>query len=141
MKVTIQRGDRLFNFTGTNGEVDVRIAAAPKLEEGNKGFRPMQLMLTSLGSCMAIDVLNILYKQRQFPDDFNVVVSGEREDAVPSLFRTIEILVSATGDLKVAKVAKAIRLSAETYCSAYKTLEPTATITCKYDVNGEAGEI
>lgn len=101
-----------------------------------KGMRPMQLLLSAVGGCSAIDVLLMLKKQKQQVDDFDVEVEGEIEKVEDhKLFREICLHFKINGQVEMAKAEKAIRLSMEKYCSVSKTLEPTARITYKLTVN------
>lgn len=138
MEVEIERVDHQFQFEATRGDDKMFIAASPQLAgEGAKGLRPMELVLSALGSCMSIDVLNILYKQRQQVDSFRVQVIGERTTTVPSVYSSIEIVLFVTGEVAEAKLARAIKLSEETYCSVHRMLSPTVAITTKYYLNHE----
>lgn len=114
----------------------VHIDNAEERGGAGKGVRPMQLLLMGLGSCSAIDIINILNKQKQKIDAFSIDVDGERDyDKVPALFEAIEVRFHFTGDLDPAKVRRAVDLSMEKYCSVTKTLEKTAEITYKINLN------
>jgi len=113
----------------------VEIDAAPAIGGGNKGMRPMQLMLASAGSCSSIDVISILKKQKQNLRDIIVEVNGEREkDKTPSLFTDVNLHFILFGDLDPDKVKRAIDLSVTKYCSALKTIEKSATITYSFEI-------
>ena len=104
----------------------------------NGGFRPMQMLLAAAGGCSAIDVVGILKKQRQNPDDLKIEVTGERvnvEGEQYTEFKTIHMHFILKGDhLDEKKVSRAIDLSLNKYCSVSKTLEKTATITSSYEI-------
>jgi putative redox protein len=99
----------------------------------------MQLMLTSVGACSSIDIVNILKKQKQNLKDIKITVEGEREkDVIPSLFTDINVHFHLIGDLDEEKVKKAIDLSVNKYCSAWKTLERSgAKLTYSYKITSE----
>ena len=98
-------------------------------------MRPMQLLLAGIGGCSAIDVISILRKQRQPLEDIKVTVNGEREpNQVPSLFTKIHMHYELFGDLDEPKVARAISLSNEQYCSVGKMLEKTAEVTYDFTI-------
>lgn len=142
MQIDVKRNHgKLFEFTGASTESNVLICGSPALEQGNSGFRPTELVLAGLGGCMSIDVLNILYKQRQSPESFDIKVNGTRAEEIPSLFEEITLTIIVTGDIKPEKLEHAIRLSATKYCTVYKILECTAQIKCKYLLNGQEAEI
>ena len=95
----------------------------------------MQLLLAAMGGCSSIDVINILKKQKQPLRDIKVTVTGEREkDAVPSLYTDVNAHFKLYGNLDKDKVAKAVSLSVEKYCSVAKTLETNAKITYSIEI-------
>lgn len=106
------------------------IDAAPEIGGQGNGFRPMELLLAGLAGCSAIDILNILNKQKLNPEHFDVEVTGERNhDNVPAVFGRIHVVFSYAGDVPHDKVERAAKLSMEKYCSVSKMLSSTATIT------------
>lgn len=95
----------------------------------------MQMLLAAMGGCSAIDIINILKKQKQDLKDLKITVTGEREkDLIPSLFETVHAHYKFFGNLDKEKVEKAIKLSVEKYCSVSKTLEKTANITYSFEI-------
>ena len=91
----------------------------PDIGGRNLGVRPMELMLMSVGSCSAVDIVHILKKARQPVTDVQVEVKGERADTEPKVFTKIHLhfIVSGKGML-ANQVERAVKLSAEKYCSA-----------------------
>lgn len=88
-----------------------------------------------MGGCSAIDVVNILKKQKQDLKDIKITVTGEREkDAVPSLFTTVHAHYKLFGKLDKEKTAKAVSMAVEKYCSVAKTLEKTAKVTYSFEI-------
>lgn len=137
MEISIKKTEKNYQFYANNGEVDIPICASPSMEEGLIGFRPMQLILVSLGGCMSIDVMNILLKQRQQIDAYEVKVKADRVDEIPAIFKSIIIEIHISGKVKEKKLQEAIQLSEEKYCSVHKILGYTAEITTKYFLNHE----
>lgn len=89
-----------------------------------QGPRPLELMLTGLGGCTSVDVVSILKKTRQDVVSCVAEIEAERADTVPSVFTKIHIKFVVTGrKLKESAVARAVKLSAEQYCSASLMLE------------------
>ena len=77
-----------------------------------------------LGGCTSFDVVNILTKSRQNVADCVTELTATRADEVPQVFETIQIHFRISGkDLDPKKVARAVALSAEKYCSASIMLE------------------
>lgn len=107
-------------FTGETGSGHpVVIDGPPDLGGRNLGVRPMELMLLSVGACSAMDVLHILKKGRHAVADVQVEVKGDRADTDPKVFTRIHLhfIVGGKG-LAAATVERAVKLSAEKYCSA-----------------------
>lgn len=136
MKITLKRLDDAYHMEASNDDgCKIETDGALKIGGGNKGMRPMQLLLAAAGSCSSIDVISILKKMKQDIKDLQIEVNGEREaDKVPSLFTDIHIHFKLTGDLDDERVSRAIELSMTKYCSVVKTLEKTAKITSSYEI-------
>ena len=101
----------------------------------NLGPRPMEMLLIGTGGCTAFDVVSILKKSRQAISDCYVELEAERAETDPKVFTKIHMHFVVTGkDIKSEAVEKAIRLSAEKYCSASIMLGQTAAITHDFEV-------
>lgn len=136
MLIQLERLDDAFNLKATNEQGNsVETDAAPAIGGGGKGMRPMEMLLSSLGACSSIDVIDILRKMRQPLDDIKVTLNGEREkDKTPSLFTDIHVSFNLYGDLDVDKAKRAVDMSMEKYCSVAKILEKTAKITWETNI-------
>lgn len=136
IKIDIGRVSDTFHLEATNeGGNTVHLDASPDIGGTNKGMRPMQLMLTALGGCSSIDLINILKKQKQDLKDIKITVTGEREkDAIPSLFTEVHVHFKLFGDIDHDKAQKAVSLAVEKYCSVAKTLEKTAKVTNSFEI-------
>ncbi len=136
MHIELSRVNNDYHFQSKNEDgLTIDTDASPAIGGQKKGFRPMQLLLTAVGSCSSIDIISILKKQRQPVDDLKVTIDGEREkDKDPSLFTGIHLHYRFYGDLDETKVKRAIGLSLDKYCSVAKTLEKTATITSSFEI-------
>lgn len=119
-------------FQGTTGSgFDVMVDGELK-----QGPRPMELMLIGLGGCTSYDVVGILKKTRQDVVDCVAEVDAERADEVPSVFTKIHVKFIVSGrELNPKKVERAVKLSAEQYCSASLMLERGGVeITHSYEI-------
>lgn len=107
----------------------------PEFGGRNLGIRPMEMLILGLGGCSAFDVLLILGKSRQQVSDCQVELNYERADENPKVFTRIHLhfIVSGQG-LDEKKVARAIELSAEKYCSASIMLGKMAEITHDFEI-------
>jgi putative redox protein len=100
----------------------------------NEGPGPMEMLLMALGACTATDIVIILEKKRQKVDWLEVICSGERATAPPTVWKKLEILFRIGGSLQEDAVKHAIALSAEKYCSVAATLKKTATLSWKHEL-------
>ena len=101
----------------------------------NLGPRPMEMVLLGTGGCTTYDVIHILKKGRQQVSDCVVEIQADRATEDPKVFTRIHFHFVVTGhDLKHDQVERAIKLSAEKYCSASIMLGKMADITHDFEV-------
>ena len=105
------------------------VDGAPEIGGEGRGMRPMEVLLSALASCSAMDVLNILRKQKQPLEHLTVDIEGIRADAVPSPFTHVKLAFVARGAVDDHKLQRAVGLAVEKYCSAISTLDPEVTVT------------
>lgn len=95
------------------------------LEAGGNdlGPRPTELLLSAIGGCTGIDIVSILQKMQQPLVGLRVEVSGERAEEHPRRFTHIKLhyIVNGKG-LAEDRVARAVQLSTEKYCSVLHSL-------------------
>ncbi len=135
MKATIKWVDGVSFVAESESGHAVVIDGPPDAGGRNIGMRPMEMVLLGMGGCTAFDVVSILQKARQPVSDCRVELSAERADDLPQVFTRIHVhfVVSGTG-LKEAQVERAVKLSAEKYCSASIMLGKTAEITHDFEI-------
>lgn len=123
-------------FMAETGSGHAIIVDGPEIIGGrNVGPRPMELMLASVGSCSATDVVQILKKARQAITGCEVTVSGTRAETDPKVFTKIHLHFTVTGkEISELHVKRAVALSAEKYCSASIMLSNTVPVTHDYEV-------
>ena len=108
---------------------------APEAGGRNLAPRPMETVLAGTGGCTAFDVVMILQRSRQDITGCEVKLTAERAVDDPKVFTSIHMHFIVTGKgLKPDTVARAIKLSAEKYCSASIMLGKTATITHDWEI-------
>jgi putative redox protein len=117
-------------FVGESGSGHAIVMdGAPENGGRNLGVRPMEMMLLGLGGCTAFDVVMILEKSREKVTSCEVLLESMRAEEDPKVFTHVKMIYRLKGDnLKPAAVERAIKLSADKYCSASKMFEKTAKI-------------
>lgn len=119
MKAKVEWQDAV-QFRITSGSGHTVITDGPANSGGvNAGPRPMELVLMGMGGCAAYDVVHILKKSREDVVTCEAHLEAQRADEPPKVFTRINLhfVVSGQG-LNEAKVGRAVKLSAEKYCSA-----------------------
>lgn len=126
-------------FLGESGTGHtVVMDGAPDAGGRDLGVRPMEMLLLGLGGCTAFDVIDILQKGREPVDDLWIEISGERAETIPKVFTKIRVRYVVVGKgLNHDKVDRAVKLSAEKYCSATIMLGASAEITHEIDIREE----
>lgn len=135
MKARVKWLDNM-SFVGESGSGhSVVMDGPPDLGGRNLGIRPMEMLLLGLGGCASFDVVLILQKSRQNISDCEVEIQAERANTNPKVFTRIHLHFIVSGkDLSADKVERAIKLSAEKYCSASLMLAQSAEITHDFEV-------
>ena len=107
----------------------------PEIGGENLGVRPMEMLLLGMTGCTVIDVINTLKKMREDVVGCQTQVSADRSEEYPKVFTNIHVHFVLRGkQLNPLKVDKAIKLSAEKYCSASIMIGKTAIITHDYEI-------
>ncbi len=123
-------------FLGESGSGHtVVMDGAPDSGGRDLGVRPMEMLLLGLGGCTAFDVIDILQRGREPVDDLAIEIAGERADEIPKVFKKIQVRYIVTGKgLSRDKVERAVKLSADKYCSATIMLGAVAEITHEIEI-------
>jgi putative redox protein len=135
MNVTIKWIDGV-SFVGESetGHAVV-LDGAPENGGRNIGMRPMEMLLIGMGACTSFDVVTILKKSRQAITDCVAEITATRADEVPKVFTKIHVHFVVTGtSLNIAQVERAVKLSAEKYCSASIMLSKACEITHDFEI-------
>jgi putative redox protein len=112
----------------------VLLDAAEEVGGQDLGPRPVHLLLVCLGACTGMDVISILRKMRQPVTDYQIEVSGERAEEHPKKYLRITIKHIIIGAVAADKLARAIELSDQTYCSVSANLRGVTEIISQYEI-------
>jgi putative redox protein len=101
----------------------------------NLAPRPMEMVLAGTGGCTSFDVVMILKRGRQEVTGCEVKINADRAEVDPKVFTRINFHYIVTGKaLKPEAVERAIKLSAEKYCSASIMLAKTAEMSHTWEI-------
>jgi putative redox protein len=135
MECTVRWHDGMSFIAETGSGHLVAMDGAPEAGGRNLAPRPMEMVLAGTGACTAFDVVLILKRSRQDITDCEAKLMAERAETDPKVFTKINFHFLVTGrGLKPEIVERAIKLSAEKYCSASIMLGKTAEITHTWEI-------
>lgn len=94
------------------------------------GVKPSDTLLIALAACVAVDIVEILRKQRAHLEQLAIQVTGEQAPDPPWAFQRIHLLVqTAAGNLRPGQVEHAVDLALNKYCSVRASLAADIQVT------------
>jgi len=135
MKAVVKWLDNM-SFVGESESGHSVVMDGPPESGGrNLGVRPMEMVLLGMGGCTAFDVVLILQRQRQEITDCYVELSSERAEEVPKVFTKIHVHYVVKGkNLNEKRVARAVDMTAEKYCSVSIMLAKSVEVTHDFEI-------
>lgn len=101
-------------------------------DTGKTDMSPMQLILSALTGCVAVEVALMMKKRRKTVTDLHIEANGKRRDTDPKSFTDIHLSFTLTSpDAKVEELEKVTKLGLENYCSVGSSLNANITFECK----------
>lgn len=135
MDCVVRWGEGMSFIAETGSGHIVAMDGAPEGGGRNLAPRPMEMVLLGTGACTSYDVVLILKRGRQDITGCTAKLHADRAETDPKVFTKINFHFTVTGrNLKPEAVERAIKLSAEKYCSASIMLEKTAEITHTWEI-------
>ena len=126
-------------FVGeSNSGHGIVISAAKQAGAPTVAPSPMEYVLLGTGGCTATDVIAILKKGRHDVQRCEVTMDAERAETDPKVFTKIRFHFKVTGKgLTREVVDRAIKMSAEKYCSASIMIGKTAALSHDFEIVNE----
>jgi putative redox protein len=118
------RWDGGLRFDTSSGDTRLMLDA-----DGHAGPSPVVALVTSLASCMAADVVHVLFRARLPLRSLTVRVDAERAPTDPRRLRRATLVFVVEGAVPDERVEHAIGLSRETYCSVWHSLARDIELT------------
>ncbi|MCS7284778.1 MAG: OsmC family protein [Hydrogenobacter thermophilus] len=118
-------------------EEDTYIASTSsgEIKVGERGYRPMELLLVALAGCSGVDVSGILRKKRQKVKAIKIDAVGKRREEFPRIYESIKLTYTVLGEnISKKAVESAVKLSIEKYCSVYAMLSKSTKIDVEIQV-------
>ena len=109
---------------GQPGLASVRIDGTRRTGPG-----PVDVLLSALATCSAMDVVSILAKRRTPLSALDIDVRGERASTMPAKLTSIAMIYRITGEgIDRESAELAIDLALNKYCSVRDSLDPAIPI-------------
>jgi putative redox protein len=126
-------GEGRFDVGGEKGPT-VRVDSS-----GNTGPSPVTTLLSALGSCVSVDVVEILAKRRTPIESLAIDIKAERVNGTPRRLAsaTLNFNINGAGIDRV-HAERAIDLSITKYCSVRDSLRTDVPVGWTLTLNGEA---
>lgn len=102
---------------------------------GETGQSPVDAVLSALGACTAVDVVDILAKRRTPAESLRIEVVGERVDSVPRRIRhvTLRYHISGAG-IERDQALRAVELAVTKYCSVRDSLAADIVVDWEVEI-------
>ncbi|UXX80290.1 OsmC family protein [Reichenbachiella carrageenanivorans] len=126
------KADNEFEATNQAGNT-VSMDMYPQAEK--KDQSPMDLVLSAVAGCAAVDIVSMIKKKRKTFVDLKSETTAERAETFPKKFTKIHIKYIITSpDLTEKEAEKVIDLAVNNYCSVASSLHPDITLTHSFEI-------
>lgn len=126
--------DELFesrNEQNITTRVDMRSA------EKKSAMSPMEMLLSALTSCVAVEVVSMLKKRRKTIQNMIIDAQGDRNETPPKYFKSIHLHFKVISpDAKEEEVDKLTKLTLEKYCSVGSSIKSDITYSSEIEAPG-----
>jgi len=137
MKATVKQVDGYALVGRANSGHWVPMDGSAKIGAVDGAARPKELVLLALGGCTAFDVEMILRKRRVGLEGLEIELEADEAGEHPMVFTEVRMTYHVWGDLPVADLERAIRLSKDKYCSVSAMLTRAFPIRWRAILNGD----
>ena len=108
--------------------------------DATTGQSPVDAVLSALGACTSVDVIEILAKRRTPVERYSLEVAGERADGTPRRIVAVDIRYRIDGaGIEREHAERAIELAIGKYCSVRDSLAKDIPIRWTLTLNGAPG--
>jgi putative redox protein len=95
-----------------------------------EGPSPPETLLVALGTCTAVDVVEMLTKRKTPPTSIDITVTAERKADVPRRVTRAHLAYRITGaGIDHKQTMRAIELAVTRYCTVRDTMDPEMSVT------------
>ena len=124
--------DEKYNIKNISGnELTVDMYAREKKEN----LSPMELLLSAVTTCAALEVVSMIKKRRRDFKDIKAESSGVRADTHPKFYKEINIkYIIYSKDLEAKEAERFISLALTKYCSVGSSIRKDTNINHSFEI-------
>lgn len=109
--------------------------------DARTGPSPVDMLISALAACTAIDVVDILAKRRTPVSSLVIDGVGTRAPTLPKRVTAVDLTFHVSGDnIDRTHAERAVELAITKYCSVRDTLDAAMPIRYVVTLNGVAGD-
>ncbi|HUQ20129.1 MAG TPA: OsmC family protein [Gemmatimonadaceae bacterium] len=109
--------------------------------DGKSAPSPVDILLASIGTCGAVDVVDILAKRRTPVESLEVEVIAKRVETIPRHLEHVMLIFRIAGEgIERVHAERAVELSVSKYCSVASSIRPDVPIEWKVELQSDAIE-
>ena len=116
-------------ISGKVGGVEIVMDSPPVA-----GPTPVQTLGMAFAACMAMDVLVVVRKGRYHLEALTARLVAERAPTDPRRITKLDLRYTLTGEIPEDRVARAIQLSRDKYCSVWHSMRSDIELTTSFEV-------
>jgi putative redox protein len=98
------------------------------------GPSPVQTLAMALAACMAMDVLVVMKRGRHALQGLRVRLVAERAASEPRRILKADLHFTLSGEVPEDRVARALSLSRDKYCSVWHSMRPDIELTTSFEL-------
>ncbi len=122
---TLMLDDEVFESVNDNNN---RVRIDMRAREIKDGQSPVELLLSALAGCAAVDIVVMLKKRRKHIERFEIITEGTRQDTTPRYFTKIHSHYRITSpDVDETELHKVSGLALQKYCTVGTSLKSELT--------------
>ncbi len=100
--------------------------------EGKTGQSPMEMVLSALTGCIAVEIALMIQKRKKTLADLIIEAEATRRDQNPKSFTDIHLkFILISPDAELTELEKIARLGMEKYCSVSDSLNADVEFSCE----------
>ena len=127
-------GLKFISMTGSHNQLV--LDASPEHGGNNEGARPVEAVLSALGSSTGMDLITILKNKKRSVEKLKIKLHGERASSHPHIFKKITMEYVIWGsDILDEDVQWALDLSLNKYCSIAGMLKNCCKLDFKWRIH------